>query len=473
VNVSVLEGERGLCHRNLVLNAKLHMATEIETFRERLIRYLLRVLDGRRETFQSILARSQNCDPAFLMDTLHEMEVRGLLQAAREEDSTGYSRARHPEASDHTRPVPPEPMQHRDSGHDDRGILGSNYFRELVRAVLRSLPKPSLVYSQWWFSEPTYSKLVAFLLGLQRQNKDYHIAFLGSSTLGTVLSQCVSAPVAIIDVDDVLLERIKTCVGGTAQRIQRDISDPLDASLKGQFDVVVADPPWSSSTLRTFFVRSAQMLSVDGTLVISLPPVFTRPSAAADRTSFLDLARVLGLSLRTRLMSFTEYDVPAFECNAYKEHGIGLKEPWRKGDIFVFRKQRKSAGYEDIPVEASWKWDQYDYATVRLFLKSNGSTQEGPARIMSVPGKNNFLYDSTSSRTQLWEHACLVSTRNQIAEISGRKQLEAILQELQATKHDLSNGLRCVSRVDPDTQTALLALFSDFDGKNSERRGSK
>jgi hypothetical protein len=445
------------------------MATEIENFRERLIRYLFRVLDGRRETFQSILAKSQNCDPAFLMETLHEMEARGLLRTAPGEPSAWCSRGWHTKTSNHTRPIPPEPMHHRDSGRDDQDVLGSNYFRELVRTVLRSLPEPSLVYSQWWFSEPTYSKLVDLLLRLQRHKKDSRIAFLGSSTLGTVLSQCVSAPVAIIDVDDVLLERIKTCVGGTAQRIQRDISDPLDASLKGQFDVVVADPPWSSSTLRTFFVRSAQMLSVDGTLVISLPPVFTRPSAAADRKNLLDLARVLGLSLRTRLMSFTEYNVPAFECKAYEEHGIELQEPWRKGDIFVFRKQREPAGCEDIPVEANSKWDHYDYATVRLFLKKNGSMQEGPARITPVLGKNHFAYNSTSSRTQLWKHACLVSTRNQIATVSGTKHLVSILREWVIKSTDARHGLWYPRDLPPKTRAAISILLGDSTRKDNRQ----
>jgi hypothetical protein len=407
------------------------------------------------------------------METLHEMEARGLLRTAPGEPSAWCSRGWHTKTSNHMRPIPPEPMHHRDSGRDDQDVLGSNYFRELVRTVLRSLPEPSLVYSQWWFSEPTYPRLLDLLLGLQRQKEGSHIAFLGSSTLGTVFSQCVHSPVTIIDVDDALLERIKTCVGRTVQRIQCDISDPLDASLKGQFDVVVGDPPWSGSTLRAFVVRSAQMLSVNGTLITSLPPIFTRPSAASDRKSLLNLAGMLGLALTKRFVGFTEYNVPAFECKAYEEHGIELQEPWRKGDIFVFRKQREPAGCEDIPVEANWKWDQYDYTTVRLFLKRNGSMQEGLAHIMPVRGKNDFVYGSTSSRTQLWKHACLVSTRNQIADISGRKQLMGILQGLQGKTSDLTDHLDCFGDIYPDTRAALWVLFSDSDDNNSERAESR
>ena len=174
-----------------------------------------------------------------------------------------------------------------------------------------------------------------------------------------------------------------------------------------------------------------------------------------------------------RLTGFTEYDVPAFEYNAYKEHGIELKGPWRKGDIFVFRKQSKPTGNDEVPVEAIWKWDQYDYGTVRLFLKKNGSMQQGLARIIPVSGKNDFVYDSTSSRTQLWKQACLVSTRNHVADISGTKQLVTILRELRSKTADLSNTLECLSDISPDTRMALSVLLSKSDGKNSERAESR
>ena len=355
------------------------MDRQIETFRAEVMRHLLKALSRQSEPFISVLGRSQNCDPAFLMDVLREMEARGFVRVS----SGGPGRECAITAHAGTRtPVPRklcEPAPSQDSEDPRRGILASGYFGDLTSAVSKSLPEPGLVYSQWWFSEPTYAKLVDLLLQLMRKNA--HVAFAGSSTLGAVFSHCAASPVTIIDVDAVLLKRIACCVDKPAQFICRDISNPLDTCLKGKFDIVFADPPWSSSDLKTFFVRSSEMLAAEGTLVISFPPVFTRPSARTERKNLLRMAELLGLSFTTELKGFTEYSVPMFEYRAYKEHGIELSQPWRKGDVLIFKKRNKGTKCADIPVEACYIWDQYDYDMTRLFLKRNGSIEGGPACI--------------------------------------------------------------------------------------------
>ncbi|OHB64778.1 MAG: hypothetical protein A2Y77_00995 [Planctomycetes bacterium RBG_13_62_9] len=443
------------------------MAEETKSLQARLIRYLLTVLDGRGKHFAGIVAKSHNCDPAVLMDALQEMETRGLVRTNGEGSAKEYVLTAHAEAHTWSTGRLRQPTQSQDSEQADHGVLESNYFRDLVRAVYGSLPEPGLVYSQWWFSEPTYARLVDLLLRLTE--RETGVAFVGAPTLAAVFSQCAASPATIIDIDDVLLKRIAACVGKQAQSVCRDISHSLDTSLKGEFDVVVSDPPWSSHSLRTFFVRSSEMLAPEGTLVISFPPVFTRPSAQAERRSLLRMADTIGLSLTNELTGFTEYNVPPFEYRAYREHDIELVHPWRKGDLFVFKKSKRFAESVDVPVKASWVWDQFDYGTTRLFLKKNGSAEEGPARILPLSGKYDFAYDSTSSRTQLWKQACLVSTRNQIADVSGTKQLTAVLRELLGKTADLSNVIRCLSSVPPETRAALSIILSDPDGKNSER----
>ncbi len=447
------------------------MDREVEKFQARLIRYLLSVLNERSESFLGILAKSQNCDPAFLLDTLREMEARGLIHVSGEAQSREYRSARHAGLSSRIEVERASAAQIGDSARYCQDVVGSNYFKELASAVLGSLPEPGLVYSQWWFSEPIYARLIDLLLGLSKKGRQ--LAFLGSSTLGAVFSQCMTSPATIIDVDEVLLHRIRTCVSDSCEIVHRDISNPPDTSLRSRFDTVVADPPWSSSYLRTFFVRSAEMLAPEGTLITSFPPVFTRPSARAERKSLLRMAQPLGLSFTTELTAFTEYAVPSFEYRAYKEHGIELGQPWRRGDLLIFKKRNKATQSADIPVEPCWKWDQYDYGTTRLFLKRNGSVEEGPARIVPISGRNDFAYDSTSSRTQLWKRASLVSTRNQIADISGKKQLTVVLQELLDKTADLSNALKCLSGVRSDTQAALSILVNDSDDKNGKRGESK
>jgi hypothetical protein len=417
------------------------------------------------------LGKSENCDPTFLMDVLQEMETRGLVRVDDDGITKDYELTAHAKEHACAPHGSREPTQLLDPKRPSHGILDSVYFKDVVDGVSNSLPEPSLVYSQWWFSEPTYARLVDLLLHLMR--KDAHVAFVGSSTLGAVFSHCATSPVTIIDVDEVLLKRITSCVDKRAQFICRDISIPLDTCLKGKFDIVFADPPWSSSNLTAFFVRSSEMLAAEGTLVISFPPVFTRPSAWAERRSLSRMAESLGLSFTTELTGLTEYGVPLFEYEAYKERGIELNQPWRKGDVLMFKKRSKVARRPDVPVELCWRWDQYDYGMTRLFLKRNGSTEEGPARVTPASGKNDFAYDSTSSRTQPWKRASLVSTRNQIANISGRRELASILQNVLDRGTDASNGIENLKNMLPETRRAISILLNDPNGRDNPQGESK
>jgi predicted methyltransferase len=443
------------------------MNKEIESFQARLIRHLLKVLNGQSEPFISILGKSENCDPAFLLDVLHEMETRGLVRTKNEGVEGEYQLTAHAGAFHDVC----KSTQLPDSKQPKHSILDSGYFQDVVSGIFDSLPEPGLVYSQWWFSKPTYAKLVDLLFHLMR--KDTHVAFAGASTLGAVFSHCATSPMTIIDVDDILLRRIASHIERQAQFVCRDISNPLDICLKGKFDIVFADPPWSSSNLKTFFVRSSEMLAMAGTLVISFPPVFTRPSARAERKSLLRMAELLGLSFRTELKGFTEYSVPLFEYRAYKEHSIELNQPWRKGDVLVFEKRSEVTHSADIPIEACYRWDQYDYDMTRLFLKRNGSIEEGPAHIVPVPGKNDFAYDSTSSRTELWKQACLVSTGNQIASVSGTKQLGSILRELLIRNSSMCDAPGHLKDVLPETHAAISVLLNNPENEDNQQLESK
>lgn len=469
------ETHRGWKNRLPLLNqgtdVSVRVVRQTESFQTTVMGHVLGILGEHSRSFKDILAESRNCDPAFLMDVLREMEGQRLIHVGHEGSEKEYRLTAQVEPAKRVHRTSHRQIQSANERDSSRSILDSGYLGDLVRAVSGSLPEPGLVYSQWWFSELTYAKLAGLLLHSAREKA--RVAFLGASTLGAVFSHCGNSRITIVDIDDVLLRRISSTLGGSAQCICRDISDSLDASLKGTFDLVFADPPWSSSSLRTFFVRSAEMLARNGTLVISFPPVFTRPSVQTERRRLLRMAELLGLSFTTELEGFTEYDVPLFEHRAYREHGIELDRPWRKGDLFIFEKRTEAGTHVDVSIGACCKWDQYDCGTTRLFLKRNGSLKEGLSRIVPVSGKSDFTYDSTSSRTELWKQARLVSTRNQIADVSGMKQLTSILRRL-AVRNSCSHAdLKYLSDVLPQTRAALSVLLDDPEIGNSQEGESK
>lgn len=414
---------------------KLMQDRQNKHFREKVRTRVFEVLWGAPPiTFEHILKRSLNCDPAFLLDVLHELQDANFISCTESREApVKYSL----KATEHY-PCPKFTHFYRTANIHSPGTSPNSpkteYLRELLKEMLDSFLEASPVYSQWWFSESIYENLIKLVLHLSKPHTP--LAFLGSGTLGALLSHFSTNPVNIFDVDRILLERISRYCSKSTQTIRYDVSNEPDSSFKEKFQLVFVDPPWSSSMLRTFLVRSSTFVSVRGALAISFPPVLTRPSAESERKELLNLAKSLGLSLKLTLPSFTEYSVPAFEQNAYEHCGIHLQEPWRRGDLFIFTKTHHSSLDIMHLIDKMSEWSQYIHGKCRLFLKRDGLFEDGPPSVQPIPGVEDLMYKSASTRMASWKSASLVSTHNHIAHAYGRKELSVLFETTFSQNHD-------------------------------------
>lgn len=410
-------------------------------------------------TLEHILKKSLNCDPAFLLDVLHELQDADFISSTEgREYPVRYSlreRDRYPR--------PKTTCFSRSATKPSLGIssnsLQTEYLSELLQEMLNSFPEEAPIYSQWWFSESIYKNLIQLVLHLSKPST--HLAFLGCGTLGVLLSHFSTSPVNIFDVDGVLLERISRHCSESAQTIRYDVSNELGSSFKETFQLVFVDPPWSSSMLQTFLVRSSTFVSVRGTLAISFPPLLTRPSAESERKELLNLAKSLGLSLKLTLPNFTEYSVPAFERNAYEHCGIHLKEPWRRGDLFIFTKTHHSSPDIMPSIEKMSEWSQYIHEKCRLFLKRDGLFEDGPPSVQPIPGVEDLMHKSVSTRMAPWKSASLVSTHNHIAHAYGKRQLSSLLETICGQHHgNCENDESCAAMIPVEMQETILAMLN-------------
>jgi hypothetical protein len=429
-------------------------------FRERVRTRVLEVLSEHPyTTFEHILKRLLNCDPVFLLDTLHELRDDDFISTTEDRESpVEYSL----KASHHYQ----DPKTGRFSRSATKPSIGSSsnspqteHLRELLQEMLDSFPHEAPVYSQWWFSESIYQNLINLVLQLSEPRTP--LAFLGSGTLGAVLSHFCPNPVNIFDVDGVLLERISRYCSESSQTIRYDVSNEPRSSFNGAFQLVFVDPPWSSSMLRTFLVRSSTFVSTGGSLAISCPPILTRPSIEQERKHLLKLARNLGLSLKLTLPGFTEYSVPTFERNAYGHCGIQLQDPWRRGDLFIFTKTRHSSMDISHFIDKTSEWSQYQYGKCRLFLKRDGLFENGPPSVHPIPGVDDLMYKSASTRMSSWKSASLVSTRNHIACAHGRRELSALFQTaFGQDRGNHKNYEAFASMIPVEIQQTILAMLN-------------
>lgn len=396
-------------------------------FQKAIENHLLSVTYKRPTTFAELLEKSFNCDPVLLKDTLSELTDADMIYEVDEQGpAVRYqSRKKNGSQSEHE--------LYFSAGYSEHcqnvSLAPSEVMQlqDMVTKILDSLPEPTPVYSQWWFSQASYKKLVKLLLSLSEGRSP--IAFVACPTLGCLFSHFSRQPLSIFDIDEAILIRLrKHCRSKSAKFVCYDISEDPDAQFKCEFQLVFVDPPWSQTSLRNFLIRTSTLLSPGGTLAISFPPIFTRPTIKEERQNLLVLASKLGLTLKSTLPSFTEYSVPPFEKVAYKDCGIMLPEPWRSGDLFIFTKTGESSLYIPPPIPKSCRWDQYRYGARRLFLKRDGCSEDGVPSIRAIHGLEDLKYRTTSTRTTSWASASLVSTRNYIACAHGRRELSALLQ---------------------------------------------
>jgi predicted methyltransferase len=114
------------------------------------------------------------------------------------------------------------------------------------------------------------------------------------------------AELAIVDLDDRLLEFVSAELDGTGvavELVRHDLRDPLPAALRGRFDTVVTDPPYTPTGARLFLSRAVEALAGEGTNVF-LSFGSRRPGAQFD---LQQLIATLGLEIRALTRDFNDY----------------------------------------------------------------------------------------------------------------------------------------------------------------------
>jgi hypothetical protein len=99
--------------------------------------------------------------------------------------------------------------------------------------------------------------------------------------------------------------------------------------------VVVCDPPWYPEALAAFLCAAAQLVRPGGAVLLSVPDVLTRPSAARELEDLRRLARQLRLAICSTEPRSVRYRTPFFEYRALRAAGMHLIPlDWRAGTLW-------------------------------------------------------------------------------------------------------------------------------------------
>lgn len=143
--------------------------------------------------------------------------------------------------------------------------------------ITKYRPKPKRQYGQLGCTAETLEKR-ARLLSDQGDLKNKRILFLGDYDLTALacLPKAENSEIWVLDIDaDVLsavregtrptgLPREASAEWGAIQTIAHDLRNPLPKRLRGYFEVVFTDPPYSPEGIALFLSRAIEALGKDG-----------------------------------------------------------------------------------------------------------------------------------------------------------------------------------------------------------------
>lgn len=286
-----------------------------------------------------------------------------------------------------------------------------------------SLPVPHPLDYDWRFSDAAVQHLLNQCAKLSGSNET--VALIGTpSLLRMGIEQSYPRQLILLEASRATTDSLASSVP-QAQVLRCDaIEDPLP---KLNAATVVLDPPWYPEHIQSFLWAACQLCKIGGHILISMPPVGTRPGIEREWTNTLDWAQQMGLALVKRAPVALSYVTPPFELNGLKAEGVhGVSREWRRGDLAVFCRTHQTQVPRPTVLPQKDSWIEEVLLGVRVRVRQPDSSGfADPSLISVVPGN---VLQSVSRRAPHRQLADVWTSGNRIFACQGRNILWYILQ---------------------------------------------
>lgn len=215
------------------------------------------------------------------------------------------------------------------------------------------------------------------------------------------------------------------------------LRDPLSHGSNG---LVVADPPWYEAETIGFLWTASALSSTGGHVLLSLPPVATRPGINEERARTTAAAAGFGLEFVRLSEGVLRYGTPFFETNATQAAGPPVPDDWRLGDLAVFRRTEDECGPRPV-MDPEPTWTERSIGRTRFKLRETGSTEfASPVLRSIIPGD---ILPSVSRRDPRRNDAAVWTSGNRIFGCDSTATLVTIIDGINAGKApEISVGMQ-------------------------------
>ena len=311
-------------------------------------------LCARPRSFEFLSKEMQGLDPIRLFELVAELEGEAKLQ---KDDDYWVLKTQQSPTLELYYPAPPIHFLKKYMGHFD------------------FLKSPHPLDFEWRNTMKSLNYLTGLITQINRPEES--VLLLGMPTLfANICDKDIPQTVKLVERNEPIIDSLCKLVNEKTSITKADIfkAKPQDI---GKHSCAIMDPPWYSLHFFQFVWLAAKALKVGGTMIISIPPINTKPDIDTQRLEWFDFCQKQGLCIENLFASRLEYAMPFFEFNAFRAAGIKDILPfWRTGDVVTFKKIRDTDTVRPEFIEPTSTWKEITFDTVRIrvntALKSDG-----------------------------------------------------------------------------------------------------
>lgn len=288
------------------------------------------------------------------------------------------------------------------------------------------LPVPHPLDYDWRFGDEAIGHLTDVCLGLTRPGDC--VTLLGVPSVFQMAGVLASSrQIVLIDANPTLAESLAATVPADWIKHCDLLQDPLPQI---EAPVIILDSPWYEEHLTAFLWAASRLCALNGQILVSLPPVGTRPGIEQERTRLFDYAHKLGLIVTSFELAALPYASPPFELNALRAAGIfNFPKYWRRGDLAVFSKtQQLEISRPGRALVEDGVWSEENIGAVRLRIRQSDEINFADPTLISVV--EGDVLPSVSRRDTRRVMADVWTAGNRIFACQGRNVLRWIIHAI-------------------------------------------
>jgi hypothetical protein len=249
------------------------------------------------------------------------------------------------------------------------------------KPIPRRVPIPHPADFDWPFSLRAEAVLVDVVQ--TSAPKGSLVALLGAPRLAARLSANNNYRLLVVDSNELALDAVPT---SGIIRARMDITEDDPPQVKA--GVVVLDPPWYEDYFQSFLWFASKICGPGAQVIMSLPPIGTRPGIDKERQRILSWARRAGLKRTHQSKAALAYETPHFERNALASEGVRrVPLHWRKGDLVILEAtvdlSERNLKRPAPPVDKI-SWTEIEIEGIRVKLRSQESQWVADARLKPI-----------------------------------------------------------------------------------------